>query len=66
MKTNKPNDDAPLDGACRCYTCRTFSRSYLRHLSVADEMLAGIALSLHNIHYFQDVMAEIRAGVGAG
>ncbi len=59
------NDDGPLDSECRCYTCRTFSRAYLRHLCVANEMLAGTALSLHNIHYFEDVMAEIRAGVTA-
>ncbi|MEZ5965311.1 MAG: tRNA guanosine(34) transglycosylase Tgt [Planctomycetota bacterium] len=56
-------DPRPLDEACGCYSCRTFSRAYLRHLCVADEMLAGIALSLHNIHYFQDLMAEIRRSV---
>lgn len=56
-------DDRPLDERCGCYTCRTFSRAYLRHLSVAGEMLAGIALSLHNIRYFLDVLADIRAGV---
>lgn len=56
-------DERPLDEACRCYSCRTFSRAYLRHLCVADEMLAGIALSIHNIHYFQDLMADIRHAV---
>ncbi len=56
-------DDRPLDEACACSTCRTFSRAYLRHLAAADEMLAGIALSIHNIHYFEDVMAEIRGRV---
>ena len=54
-------DDRPLDEACSCYTCRTFSRAYLRHLAVAGEMLAGTLLSIHNIHYFQDIMAELRA-----
>ena len=54
-------DDRPLDEACSCYTCRTFSRAYLRHLAISGEMLAGILLSLHNIHYFQDVMRELRA-----
>ncbi|MBK8977943.1 MAG: tRNA guanosine(34) transglycosylase Tgt [Planctomycetes bacterium] len=58
-------DDRPLDERCACYTCRHFSRAYLRHLAMAGEMLAGVLLSLHNIHYFQDVMAEIRASVGA-
>lgn len=56
-------DQGPLDAACRCYCCRTFSRAYLRHLCVADEMLAGIALSLHNIHYFQDLMTGLRQSV---
>jgi queuine tRNA-ribosyltransferase len=59
-------DDRPLDDACTCATCRTYSRAYLRHLAVADEMLAGIALSLHNIHYFEDVMADIRRRVEHG
>ena len=53
-------DPRPLDEACACYTCRTFSRAYLRHLAVADEMLGGVLLSLHNIAYLQDVMRELR------
>lgn len=59
-------DDGPLDSACTCYTCRNFSRAYLRHLAVSKEMLAGILLSLHNVHYFQDLMRAIRASVGVG
>ncbi|MEY2980460.1 MAG: Queuine tRNA-ribosyltransferase [Planctomycetota bacterium] len=54
-------DDAPLDAACRCMTCRLYSRAYLRHLAIAGEMLGGVLLSIHNIHYFQDVMRELRA-----
>ncbi|HEX5051601.1 MAG TPA: tRNA guanosine(34) transglycosylase Tgt [Planctomycetota bacterium] len=55
-------DDArPLVEGCACYACRTFSRAYLRHLAVADEMLAGILLSIHNIHHLQDLMRGIRA-----
>ncbi len=53
-------DDRPLDLECTCYTCRTFSRAYLRHLAIAGEMLAGTLLSIHNIHYFQDIMTELR------
>ncbi len=56
-------DLGPLDKACSCYTCREFSRAYLRHLAVSGEMLAGILLSLHNLHYFQDLMREIRADI---
>jgi len=54
-------DDRPLDESCACYTCRRFSRAYLRHLAISGEMLAGILLSLHNVAYFQDVMRELRA-----
>lgn len=55
------DDPRPLVEHCGCTTCRTFSRAYLRHLAVADEMLAGILLSLHNIHFLQDLMRSIRA-----
>lgn len=54
-------DERPLDAACRCYTCRSFSRGYLRHLAVSDEMLCGILLSLHNIAHFQAIMRRLRA-----
>lgn len=56
-------DVDPVQEGCTCYTCRTFSRAYLRHLSVAREILAGTLLTIHNLHYFQDLMAEIRGRV---
>lgn len=56
-------DDRPLDPDCACFTCRTHSRAYLRHLAIAGEMLAGILLSLHNVHYFQDILREIRESI---
>ena len=55
------DDERPLAEGCACYCCRNFSRAYPRHLSVAKEMLAGILLSIHNIHFLQDVMRGIRA-----
>jgi queuine tRNA-ribosyltransferase len=55
------DDPGPLVDGCACYTCRRFSRAYLRHLATADEMLAGILLSIHNIHFLQDLMRGIRA-----
>jgi queuine tRNA-ribosyltransferase len=55
------DDPGPLVEGCGCTCCRRFSRAYLRHLAVANEMLAGILLSLHNIHYLQDLMRSIRA-----
>jgi queuine tRNA-ribosyltransferase len=59
-------DDGPLDPSCRCETCAFASRAYLRHLAMSDEMLGGILLSIHNIHYFQDLMHEIRESVPIG
>ena len=55
------DDPNPLVDGCGCYCCRKYSRAYLRHLAVADEMLAGILLSIHNIHFLQDLMRSIRA-----
>jgi queuine tRNA-ribosyltransferase len=55
------DDPEPLVAGCACYTCGSYSRAYLRHLAVADEMLAGILLSIHNLHFLQDLMRDIRA-----
>lgn len=54
------DDDRPLVPGCACYACAHYTRAYLRHLAVADEMLAGILLSIHNIHFLQDLMRSIR------
>ena len=54
------DDPRPLVEGCACYCCANYSRAYLRHLSVADEMLGGILLSIHNIHFLQDLMRSIR------
>jgi queuine tRNA-ribosyltransferase len=54
-------DPRPLDEECGCSVCRKFSRAYLRHLFLADEMLGPILLSLHNVAFYQRLMAELRA-----
>jgi len=59
-------DERPLDAACTCATCTQFSRAYLRHLCNCGEMLAGVLLSLHNVHFFQTLMARIRAAIASG
>lgn len=59
------DDPAPLDAECRCYTCQTFSRAYLRHLFVAKEILAYRLLSLHNLTYFVDLMRGAREAIEA-
>ena len=61
MRNEQYKDDPnPLVDGCACYCCRNYSRAYIRHLAVANEMLAGILLSLHNIHFLQDLMRSIR------
>lgn len=53
----------PLDPACRCYTCRTFSRGYLRHLFIAGEITCLRLFTLHNLTYYLDLMKEARAAI---
>jgi len=59
-------DEAPADSECRCYTCRTFSRAYLRHLAATNEMLGGQLASLHNLHFYQQLMRDMRAAIAQG
>ena len=56
-------DDRPLDPECRCYTCRTHSRAYLRHLYMAGEMSAGALNTLHNLSFYLDTMRRIRDAI---
>lgn len=59
-------DPLPLDPECACYTCARFSRAYLRHLYTANEILAPRLLTLHNVTFYQALMARIRATVVEG
>lgn len=59
-------DPRPIVEGLDNYTCRTFSRAYLRHLAVSGEMLSGTLLTLHNLHFFLDLMAQARAHIEAG
>ncbi len=56
-------DARPLDEKCRCYTCRTFSRAYLRHLFVSQEILAMRLNTLHNLHHFLQLMQGAREAI---
>ena len=60
------DDDGPADPSCGCYTCRTFSRAYLRHLFKAGEILALRANTLHNLHFYLSLMADARRAIEAG
>jgi queuine tRNA-ribosyltransferase len=60
-------DTRPLDEACSCYTCRSgFSRAYLRHLDRCGEMLGPQLATIHNLHYYQELMAGLRGAIAAG
>ena len=59
-------DTSPLDPACACYTCRNYSRSYLRHLDRCNEILGARLNTIHNLHYYLDLMRRIRAALDAG
>ena len=59
-------DDGPADPACRCYTCKTFSRAYLRHLYMAGEMTGGTLNTLHNLSFYLDTMSRIREAISFG
>jgi queuine tRNA-ribosyltransferase len=59
-------DDRPPDEACRCYTCRTHSRAYLRHLATVNEMASATLNTLHNLHFYLDTMREIRKAIEFG
>ena len=59
-------DDGPVDPACRCYTCRHFSRAYLRHLYMAGEMTGGTLNTLHNLSFYLDTMQRIREAISFG
>ena len=60
------NDKKPLDPKCKCYTCATYSRAYLCHLMRAKENTGGTLVTIHNLHYFQTLMANIRRDIKRG
>lgn len=57
------NDDSPVDGLCDCYTCKNYSRAYLRHLFIAKEILAIILNTIHNVRYYMNLMERIREAI---
>jgi queuine tRNA-ribosyltransferase len=60
------DDPRPLDERCACHTCRHFSRAYIHHLNRVDEILGAHLSTLHNLHYYLELMAEMREAIGAG
>lgn len=60
------HDIQPLDDLCDCYTCQNFSRSYLHHLDKCGEMLGSQLNTMHNLRYYQNIMAGLRGAIEAG
>jgi len=59
-------DQTPLDASCACPVCATWSRAYLHHLVRSNEMLGAMLMTQHNLHYYQDLMQDMRDAIGAG
>jgi queuine tRNA-ribosyltransferase len=57
------NDENPLDATCTCYTCKNFSRAYLHHLDRSKEILGAQLNTMHNLHYYLDLMREMREAI---
>ena len=60
------DDPRPLDSSCSCPACKHYSRAYLHHVFRSQEMISGMLLTWHNLQYYQDLMAEMRAAIAAG
>jgi queuine tRNA-ribosyltransferase len=63
--TNKNfrRDFYPIEPNCTCYTCRNFTRAYMHHLFTSNEVLSAILASIHNVHFYLNMMAEIRLSI---
>jgi queuine tRNA-ribosyltransferase len=59
-------DERPVDETCSCPTCGSFSRAYLHHLARCNEMLGPMLASIHNLHYYVNLMREVREALDAG
>jgi queuine tRNA-ribosyltransferase len=60
------DDPRPLDAECSCPACANYSRAYLHHVYRSQEMISGMLLTWHNLQYYQDIMAGMRAAIAAG
>ncbi len=64
IRNSRYRDDIqPIDANCGCYTCRNYSRAYLRHLDKCGEILGSRLNTIHNLYYFQDLMRGMREAI---
>jgi queuine tRNA-ribosyltransferase len=67
IRNSKYKEDlGPLDDSCSCYTCKNFTRSYLHHLDRTKEMLGSTLNTIHNLHFYQNLMRDLRAAIETG
>ncbi|MDG2175760.1 MAG: tRNA guanosine(34) transglycosylase Tgt [Gammaproteobacteria bacterium] len=67
LRNSRYRDDLnPIDEKCACYTCKNFSRSYLHHMDKCKEMLGAQLNTIHNLHYYQQLMADLRGAIEQG
>jgi queuine tRNA-ribosyltransferase len=59
------DDKRPIDENCRCYTCRNFSRAYLRHLYERQEITSAILNTIHNLYFYLDIFRKIRQAIAS-
>ena len=60
------DDPRPLDAECTCPACSNYSRAYLHHVFRSQEILSSMLLTWHNLHYYQELMAAMRAAIASG
>lgn len=60
------DDPRPLDAACTCPACRNYSRAYLHHVFKSQEIISSMLMTWHNLHYYQELMGEMRDAIAAG
>ena len=65
-RAENADDPRPVDETCACSTCRVHSRAYLRHLYLANEILASRLNTMHNVHFVLELMREMRAAIATG
>lgn len=66
LNASHTHENFPIDASCTCYTCRSFSRAYIRHLIVAKEILAATLVSIHNIHFLVHLVGQARSAILTG
>ena len=65
-KSGYTRDEGQIEEACDCYECRAFNKGSIRQFYLAGEMLVPILVSLHNVRFYQRLMADVRRAIGAG